>query len=255
LKFLPRFNLRFDFWINSKERHPPMTGKRFAGGFTLIELLIVVAIIAILAAIAVPNFLEAQVRSKVSRTKADMRSVATALEAYFVDANRYPPDYSQVIKPGGGAVVTNPIYRNYNTMMGRLSHLTTPIAYMTSLPDDVFASKLVATSGVTRYNGSPLPTDPYREGGVASGAITRPIVYDYATYDRQLIGQGESAAAWLNISSSPATVAWALNSPGPDVSVHEYLGFANFTIYDPTNGTVSVGQVIRTNVGVDDMKK
>jgi prepilin-type N-terminal cleavage/methylation domain-containing protein len=54
-------------------------------GFTLIELLIVVAIIAILDAIAVPNFLEAQLRAKVSRAKSDMRSVATALEAYRVD--------------------------------------------------------------------------------------------------------------------------------------------------------------------------
>ena len=60
--------------------------------FTLIELLIVVAIIAILAAIAVPNFLEAQVRSKVSRVKADMRSMRTAMEAYRVDYNRYLPD-------------------------------------------------------------------------------------------------------------------------------------------------------------------
>ena len=66
--------------------------KKQQKAFTLIELLIVVAIIAILAAIAVPNFLEAQVRSKVSRVRSDMRSLATALEAYQVDNNKYPPD-------------------------------------------------------------------------------------------------------------------------------------------------------------------
>ncbi len=55
------------------------------GGFTLIELLIVVAIIAILAAIAIPNFLEAQTRSKVSRVKSDLCIIATAVESYTVD--------------------------------------------------------------------------------------------------------------------------------------------------------------------------
>ena len=91
--------------------------------FTLIELLIVVAIIAILAAIAVPNFLEAQTRAKVSRTQADMRTLATALEAYRVDSNRYP------------AAAPNGIFLVFGD---RLIPLTTPVSYITSIPSDVF---------------------------------------------------------------------------------------------------------------------
>ena len=60
--------------------------------FTLIELLVVVAVIAILAAIAVPTFLQASTRAKVSRVKADYSAIATCLEAYIVDWNTYPPD-------------------------------------------------------------------------------------------------------------------------------------------------------------------
>ena len=65
-------------------------------GFTLIELLIVVAIIGIIAAIAIPNLLNAIQRGRQKRTMADMRAIGTAVEAFAVDNNRYPDDSSDV---------------------------------------------------------------------------------------------------------------------------------------------------------------
>ncbi len=58
-------------------------------GFTLIELLVVIAIIGILAAIAIPQFAEYRKRGFDSRAKSDLRNVATAEEAYFVDNEQY----------------------------------------------------------------------------------------------------------------------------------------------------------------------
>lgn len=60
-------------------------------GFTLIELLIVVAIIGIIVAIAIPNLLNAIQRAKQKRTMVDMRTIATAVEAYSTDWTMYPP--------------------------------------------------------------------------------------------------------------------------------------------------------------------
>ena len=78
-------------------------------GFTLIELLIVVAIIGIIAAIAIPNLLNAIDRGKQKRTMADMRSLGTSIESYAVDNNFYPKGMASV---GAAGVSTHvaPIY-------------------------------------------------------------------------------------------------------------------------------------------------
>jgi general secretion pathway protein G len=80
--------------------------KRNSKGFTLIELLIVVAIIGIIVAIAIPNLLNAIQRAKQRRSMGDIRSTATAVEAYAVDFNRYPPGAAitfpdAMVYPGG----------------------------------------------------------------------------------------------------------------------------------------------------------
>lgn len=96
--------------------------------FTLIELLIVVAIIGILAAIAVPNFLNAQLKAKISAVQSDFRALITAADMYLVDWGQYPIDGAYI---NNGTEYPNAGYRG----------LTTPIAYISSLEAarDVFA--------------------------------------------------------------------------------------------------------------------
>ncbi len=224
--------------------------RRLQKGFTLIELLIVVAIIAILAAIAVPNFLEAQVRSKVARVNTDLRTLALGVESYAVDNNSYPMHMLVEQTTGNEQdpwISGHPQYGGTPPGQGlnefQFSHLpglslTTPISYISSYPHDPFF-----TPGMPVYG----PID----GGPATTS-RNPIMREY------LYGNSKTA------HTDPATLAafqaayggWRMWSGGPGQTRREiYLRTGSpqtsMTAYDPTNGAVSRGAIWRTQRNPD----
>ena len=206
--------------------------------FTLIELLIVIAIIAILALIAIPNFLEAQMRAKVVRVKSDLRTIATALEAYIVDYNRAPIGFDERMRIGTG-VLGFPTVLQFEKYMW--STLTSPVAYMTTMLWDPFTEK-----------GN--PTDNNREKSA------------YYKYDRPIVTAGVAA----NIEAARRGLQWVVYSYGPSRNGNAPNGYDRVwpqaaaagvldstfgagtsacypsAFYDPSNGTISYGHLIRS---------
>ncbi len=170
----------------------------YHSSFTLIELLIVVAIIGILAAIAVPNFLNAQMRAKVSRVHADMQTLSTALEQYMLDWNTYVEDHDYP---------TDPSQRGF-------FRLTTPMAYLSSLPLDPFPS------GTAHNYSEQNPSYEFGSGNATS-----------------------ASKPWPN-------QAYLIISPGPnldeEVSGNDSFPFGTVIFrFDVSNGLKSGGDIVR----------
>jgi prepilin-type N-terminal cleavage/methylation domain-containing protein len=189
------------------------TGTQTKRGFTLIELLIVIAIILILIAIALPNFLEAQIRAKVARVQADLRTIGTALESYLIDWRIYPNDSED----------------EFDENNHGLRQLTTPLQYLPELPFDVFVG------GRAPQDGTPVYFE-MGSTGFAPDALLSPVfqfeiarqpkVNAYALYSHgpNVIDDFDGEQDWPFGGPSAAVTTWS---------------------YSATNGTRSRGNIHR----------
>ena len=181
--------------------------KRTQVGFTLIELLIVIAIILILIAIALPNFLEAQIRARVTKAKGEIRSLGQAMEAYYLDWKFYPCESEHNI-------LERP------RLEAGLLWLTSPIAYISFLPEDPFAARGIKETSLITYETGGIEYDPQLLG-------CSPCLVTWAIFTR---GPDGDEGAGSGISSADPH-----NTPSP--------GQGSVYTYNPTNGTRSAGDI------------
>jgi type II secretory pathway pseudopilin PulG len=182
---------------------------------------------------------ESRQRAQVARVRNDLRMLAVAIEAYYIDNNMYPAYAmgAQSLNSYLGKGTAAAQMPGFRVPSAKLATLTTPIAYITGLPTDVFSTSTKATYAYWSIVGG--QTDP------AGKIVPKPA------------------------PGAPAIVGWILVSPGPDGDYDllgewdvydpaieqpspRLLGGANkkgdsFT-YDPTNGTVSNGDIWRVKM-------
>jgi prepilin-type N-terminal cleavage/methylation domain-containing protein len=198
--------------------------------FTLIELLIVVAIIGILAALAVPNFLNAQIRARIARAHGDMRALQLAIESYQADHGVYPPWST----PQNGPSVFG---RDHPGIGCRFIRLTTPVAYINTIFPEAFS-----VQGVARAEGVDAKTDGEWYD-----------TYEYAT-----------AQPWEQNPVSCSGAMYRLVSSGPDLiqawgGTFLDAGLSGVNIYgvdyDASNGLTSIGDIVKVGGGPNDLPR
>ncbi len=135
-------------------------------GFTLIELMIVVAIIAILAGILIPNFVNARSQAQSAACESNLRAIATALELYYADNQIYPPASAASVQP---ALLT-----------------VNGVAYLNNTPKDPAAQTSNATYSLTTTQAS--------GGGPASYTVTCPGVHVGSTLAKIPLTGGASGS-------------------------------------------------------------
>ncbi|MBX3727749.1 MAG: prepilin-type N-terminal cleavage/methylation domain-containing protein [Candidatus Sumerlaeia bacterium] len=210
-------------------------------GLTLIELLVVVAVIAILAALAIPNFLEAQTRAKVAAARSNLRVVTSGLEAYAVDQGQYPPTRARF--PADPFALYSDV---------QLARLTTPVAYITGGafrdPFGTIQARPLTPSGLSATATSAASGDSFPE--LQPPNSQRSLLYYH--YPSLAARHGiprlyRHGGAIISIGPDLTDSLGAYRPFDAQLFQNEF-GHTSYrhpidTEYDPTNGTISLGDL------------
>jgi prepilin-type N-terminal cleavage/methylation domain-containing protein len=222
-------------------------------GFTLIELLIVIAIILILISIALPNFMEAQVRAKVAQTKGNMRSIQMAMESHLIDWGDVVPDYNDIGAgskgfqdhvsrlrarvPGGAAGCASPRAACRCTSPGDVANVGS-VRFVSGQSGFYSPGILCPLTTPMKYLTAAEVMDPFGNKVVPHG-------YDTVPTGRDKIGYG----AVFGMGPDQVAGDWRRNE-GVTIDTNRD-GLREGLPYSATNGTNSRGDFWRVIIGHD----